>query len=198
MQLTLLIINFLFLLGWLLYFTFCLKDEMNSMVAMAVSMALGMVIGLYVGTISYILYPDFFFEVTIVSMLVGGIIGVIAGLPSSLAAVVDGLLSGAMGGMMGTMLGMMISPDHHIQLLNILSVWTVGIFFLVYLLLIKEIEKLKTTKNFWVHPLTYFLLICVFLFFINDYSIVGKNEIHHDEHHYYLIDIKQNDKIIDV
>lgn len=197
MQLTLLIINFLFLLGWLLYFTYYIKEEVNGMIAMVVSMALGMVIGLYVGTISYVMYPDFFFEVTIVAMLVGGVIGVITGFPSSLAAVLDGLLSGVMGGMMGTMLGMMISPDHHIQLINILSVWTVGVFFFVYLILINEIEKLKKKKSFWIHPLTYFLLICVFLFFINDYSVVGKNDINHDEHRYYLIDGKNNKQMID-
>ncbi|WP_227938113.1 hypothetical protein [Alkalihalobacillus deserti] len=186
MQLTLLIINFIFLFGWLLYFTYFLKDKINSMVAMVISMALGMIIGLYVGTLSIIIYPDSYFEVTIISMLIGGVTGVIAGLPSSLAAVLDGLLSGVMGGMMGSMLGTMVSSDHHNQLINVLSVWTVGVFFFVFLLLISEIKKVTKRKKFWLQPFSYFILVCVFLYFMNDYTTIKMNDNNQHYHEYYL------------
>lgn len=153
------------------------------MVGMVIAMTLGMVIGLSVGTLFGMLYPNSFFEVTIISMLIGGLIGVIAGFPFSLVAILDGLMSGIMGGMMGTMLGVMISPENQNQLLHIMSLLTVGIFFFVYLLEISEINKAQERKMFLLHPLPYFLVVCFFIYSFHGFTIVvNNNMMDHSSH----------------
>jgi uncharacterized cupredoxin-like copper-binding protein len=150
------------------------------MLGMVISMSLGMVIGLSTGSISAILYPDSFFEVTIISMLIGGLIGVISGYPFSLIAVIDGLVSGIMSGMMGTMLGMMILPENQNQLLNIIGLITVGIFFLIFLLIVTEINKEETNTIFFLRPFPYFIFVCLFIISSHAYTFTMNQETTHN------------------
>ncbi|ADC52082.1 blue (type 1) copper domain protein (plasmid) [Alkalihalophilus pseudofirmus OF4] len=180
-----LIIIFILLLIWLISLSYFFKEKLSNMIGMVVSMTLGMITGLSIGTFSAIFFPNFFFEMTVLSMLVGGIIGVVTGFPHSLIAIIDGLLSGVMGGMMGTMLGVMISPEHYNQILNIMSLWTVGIFFLIYLLLIYEINMVTNKKSLTLHPLPYFTLVCSFILGFHYFTIEFNDRTNHHANHVY-------------
>ncbi len=176
-------IVFILLLTWLISLSYLFKKKLSNMIGMVVSMTLGMIIGISIGTFSAVLFPDLFFEITVLSMLIGGFVGVIAGFPYSLIAIIDGLISGVMGGMMGTMLGVMISPEHYNQLLNILSLWTVGIFFLLYLLLVYELNKEPNNQSLFSHPLPFFALVCLFIFSFHNFTFEFNNSpTHHADH----------------
>lgn len=172
---------FFLLLLWLLTLAYAFKTKLSNMTGMVISMTLGMMVGLSVGSISAILHPDSFFEVTMLSMLIGGMIGVLSGYPFSLVAIIDGLVSGIMGAMMGTMLGVMILPENQNQLLNIIGLITVGIFFLIFLLIITEINKEGTKTIYFLHPLPYFIVVCLFIVSSHGYSLTSNQETSH--HH---------------
>ncbi|TES45870.1 hypothetical protein E2L07_20105 [Halalkalibacterium halodurans] len=191
-QSTMLSVVFILLLSWLIIFAYMYREKLSHMVGMVISMTVGMIVGISVGTLSAILYPESFFEVTIISMLIGGLIGVIAGYPFSLTAILDGLMSGIMGGMMGTMLGLMVPPENQNQLLNIISLLTVGVFFLVYLLQVSEINKVGKRSTSLFQPLPYFLVVCFFIFSFHGYSFEVSNgsSLHssHSENRVVMID----------
>ncbi len=176
-------IVFILLLTWLICLSYLFKEKLSNMIGMVVSMTLGMITGLSIGTFSAVLFPDLFFEITVLSMLIGGFVGVIAGFPYSLIAIIDGLISGVMGGMMGTMLGVMISSEHYNQLLNIMSLWTVGIFFLIYLLLVYEINKESNNNSLISHPLPYFTLVCLFILSFHYFTFEFNNSTNHHADH---------------
>ncbi len=54
-------------------------------------------------------------------------------------AVIDGLLSGGMGGMLGTMLMVMLPASSTHTMIDIISLLTIAILFLVFILLQGEI-----------------------------------------------------------
>ncbi|MCM3715443.1 cupredoxin domain-containing protein [Alkalihalobacillus oceani] len=183
MQSIMLGVVFIVLLSWLILYTYLFKEKLGNMVGMVLAMTLGMVVGLSTGALLAILYPTFIFEVTIISMLIGGFIGVISGYPFSLVAILDGLMSGIMGGMMGAMLGVMITPEYQNQLLSIMSLLTVGIFFFVYLIQTSELVKAYQRNSFFFQPLPYFLVACFFIYSFHGYSFVLNNEmIDHSSH----------------
>ncbi|WP_100399138.1 cupredoxin domain-containing protein [Bacillus sp. FJAT-44742] len=165
-----LVIIITLLLSWLLIFSYLFKSVISNMAGMVIAMTLGMIVGLSTGTITSILYPTAFFEMTVISMLIGLVIGVISGYPFSLAASLEGLMAGIMGGMMGTMLGVMSAPETFIQLLRVMTLLTVAIFFLVYLLQIHEINKVKMKKNVLFQPLAYFFVVFLFIISFHTYS----------------------------
>ncbi|NEU32011.1 hypothetical protein GN156_14705 [bacterium LRH843] len=166
------------LLSWLIFFAYVFKNRLSHMAGMGISMTLGMIVGLSIGTLSAIIYPSSFFEITIFSMLLGGGIGVVSGFPFSLIAILDGLMSGIMGGMMGTMLGIMTPPENQYSLLHIMSLLTVGIFFLVYLLQLSELGKNESKKTDLLQPLPYFLLICLFIYSFHGFSMSEHEQKH--------------------
>ncbi len=186
---------FVLLLVWIICLSYLYKGQLSNMVGMVVSMTIGMIVGLSIGTLLAVLYPHSFFEVTVISMLIGSILGVLTGLPFSLVAIIDGLMSGIMGGMMGAMLGVMISPENHNQLLNIMSLWTVGVFFLTYLLQVSEINKIGKNNNLFLKPLTYFIVVCIFIYSFTNYTFepTTNNLNHHTpDGHYHELFINED------
>ncbi len=155
----------------------------SNMAGMVIAMTLGMIVGLSTGTVTSILYPTAFFEMTVISMLMGLVIGVISGYPFSLAASLEGVMAGIMGGMMGTMLGVMSAPETYIQLLLIMSLLTAAVFFLVYLLQISEINKVKAEKKVLFPPVAYFFVVCLFIISFHTYSFQTPNSIIDDSSH---------------
>lgn len=174
-----LVIIFLLLLMWIITYIFKYNHEISNMVGMVISMALGMITGISIGTLLIIFFPSNFFEITIISLLIGGVIGVVGGLPFSLAIVVSGFVSGIMGGMMGTMLGIMVPTDTHNIVFKIIGLLCVGTLFLIYLMIISEINNKEKKGSVIIHPLPYFLLVCLFIIVLNDYSIPVEVEIPH-------------------
>lgn len=108
---------------------------------------------------------DNFFITTLLAMLIGGLIGTLIGWPTGLMAVMDGLLSGVMGGMMGTMLLVMIPIASAHTMLNIISLFTIAILFLAFILLQGEVDPGELDKKsfFLANPIWMFTTICFFL-----------------------------------
>ncbi len=199
------------LFSWLIIVSYVYKQQISKMVGMVIAMTLAMVVGLGVGSLAAMLFPSSFFEITMLSMLIGGFVGVTVGFPYAIVAILDGLISGFMGGMMGTMLGAMIALENQNQLLHIIGLICVGIFFLVYLLQLSEIKSISTRVRLLMQPSLYFVLICLFLYSFHDYSFersvkeeahkvhehVEEIVIHADDYHFSpeKIEVSQNEEV---
>ncbi|MNP29133.1 hypothetical protein D3C76_1221430 [compost metagenome] len=103
-----------------------------------------MSVGLGMGSLLTVIIAEDFFKTTLLSMLAGGLTGTFIGWPKGLMAVIDGLLSGVMGGMMGTMLLVMIPPSSTHTMLNIISLFTIAILFLVFILLQEIVPSIQS------------------------------------------------------
>ena len=122
-------------------------------------MAIGMVVGIAIGASAPIIWGYPFFTATLVGVVVGGSCGWIAGLGSGLIGMLDGLLSGVMGGMMGAMLGVMVPLEQQHVLFHLLSLFSGGTLFLVFLLLHRG-GRVKGNRGYIQQ---YILLISLFL-----------------------------------
>lgn len=165
MNLFLIIALFFLLTAWVYYFIISFRTQLSNMAGMMTAMAVGMSVGLGMGSLLTVMISDDFFIATLISMLVGGLTGTLIGWPTGLMAVIDGLLSGVMGGMMGTMLLIMIPVSSTHTMLNIISLFTNAILFLVFILLQGEIarENLYKKSFFLSNPIWMFTTICFFL-----------------------------------
>ncbi len=178
----LLIFVYAFIIFWIFSFIFFYRKQITCMTGMMIAMTIGMALGLTVGTLLGLLYPDQFFQMTVVGILIGGILGVIAGLPFSIMAVLDGFLSGAMGGMMGAMLGVMITTEAINATFNVMVILSGGILFILFLMIQSEVKfKENDWKNkFFFHRLPLFLVILFAFYLTHHYSITTtNNEIEH-------------------
>ena len=156
---------FFLLTAWVYLFIISFRTRLSSMAGMMTAMAVGMSVGLGMGSLLAVIISDDFFITTLFSMLAGGLTGTLIGWPKGLMAVIDGLLSGVMGGMMGTMLLVMIPPSSTHTMLNIISLFTIAILFLVFILLQGEIapEDLNKKSFLLSNPAWMFTTICFFL-----------------------------------
>lgn len=155
----------------ILMMTFLFRKQYSFMVGMMIAMVLGMTSGLSIGTVIGIFYVDYFYQASLVSMLVGALFGVTAGIAIHIMAVLDGLLSGVMGGMMGSMFGVMISQPYITSAIQIMGVLSVGVLFILYLLIMKEI-KWKDSEKKWKlflfdQPLIMFIFVAIFLILLS-------------------------------
>jgi len=164
---------------WILSFTYLFRTRISCMNGMMVAMAIGMIVGIQSGVLIGMLFPAHFFEATMISMLIAGMIGAVFGLPISLMAVLDGLLSGFMGGMMGAMMGVMIPADMFTTVTQVLTVLSVTVLFLVFLMIQNEV-KLGDDHSLWVKmifgkPYPMFIFICILLYTVHHLPVVHLN-----------------------
>jgi hypothetical protein len=171
---------------WVLSFIYLFRDHFSTMAGMMSSMTLGMVTGLSFGTIIAVLHPDYFFQVTVISILFGGIIGTIAGIPIGLMAILDGLLSGAMGGMMGAMLGVMVASEWTNSIISVLVVFSGGLLFILFLMMQNEVTiKDNDWKRFlYGNPLLFFIIIVFSFYLTHNYTFSIPIENHEHHSHY--------------
>ncbi len=179
-----------FIVLWIFSFIFLYRRQITCMAGMMIAMTIGMALGLTFGTITGMLYPDHFFQITVISILVGGIIGVIAGFPFSIMAVLDGFLSGAMGGMMGAMLGVMIAIETINTVINVMVVLSGGILFILFLMIQSEVKfKESDWKSFFFsNRLPLFLVIILAFYLTHQFSystITHDDDIDHNLHSTY-------------
>lgn len=156
------------------------------MAGMMIAMTLGMTIGLSFGTSMGLIYPEHFFQMTVISILVGAIAGTIAGLSFNMIAVLDGFLSGAMGGMMGAMLGVMISSEFVNNAMNVIIVITGGIIFILFLMIQNEVKITKRTlgNSIFRRRFPLFFIILLAFYATHQYSIpMIEEESDHSHHH---------------
>lgn len=171
---------------WILGFIYLFRDNISTMAGMMSSMTLGMVSGLSFGTIIAILYPDYFFQATVISILFGGIIGLLAGFPVGLLALLDGLLSGVMGGMMGAMLGVMVASEWTNSIISVIVVFSGGLLFILFLMMQNEV-KIKDNdwrRSLYGNPLPFFIIIIFSFYLTHNYTFSTPIEKHeHHSHH---------------
>ncbi|MCH1640730.1 hypothetical protein MJ257_11470 [Paenibacillus timonensis] len=156
---------FFILSAWVYFFIMTFRAQLSSMTGMMTAMAVGMSVGLGMGSLLTVIISDNFFGTTLLSMLVGGFTGTLIGWPKGLMAILDGLLSGVMGGMMGVMLLVMIPPSSTHTMLYIISLFTIAILFLVFILIHGEIATGDLHKKSFLisNPIWMFSTICLFL-----------------------------------
>lgn len=182
LQITLFVVYTVIIL-WILSFIYLFRNHFSMMAGMMISMTLGMVTGLSFGSIIAVLHPDYFFQVTVISILFGGIIGTLAGIPIGLMAILDGLLSGAMGGMMGAMLGVMVASEWTASIISVIVVFSGGVLFILFLMIQNEV---KIKENDWKqslfgNPLPFFIIIVLSFYLTHNYTFSTPIEEH--EHH---------------
>ncbi len=150
---------YLILVVWVMVFAFKSRQSKNKMAGMVAAMAIGMVVGLAIGASAPIIWGYPFFTATLIGVVVGGSCGWIAGLGSGLIGMLDGLLSGIMGGMMGAMLGVMVPSEQQHALFHLLSLFSGGTLFLIFLLLHRG-GQVKGNRSYIQQ---YILLLSLFL-----------------------------------
>ncbi|QZT33218.1 hypothetical protein HUR95_13075 [Caldalkalibacillus thermarum TA2.A1] len=168
---------------WVICFAFVFHRHITSMAGMVAAMGIGMTSGLGIGMVLGIAQGEYFLQAIIMGTLVGMIFGLLAGSPFGLAAIVDGISSGIMGGMMGAMTGAMIPPEHGLSLIKIIFVLSMGMYFIIYLLLHQEadLHKSRSELTGWVKsmlskPSLLFIIVCIFL--IQIYQMEGTKVKH--------------------
>ncbi|QOY34263.1 hypothetical protein AWH56_016185 [Anaerobacillus isosaccharinicus] len=170
---------------WIMGFIYLFRNNISKMAGMMSSMTLGMVTGLSFGTITAVLHPDYFFQVTVISILFGGIVGTIAGLPIGLLALLDGLLSGIMGGMMGAMLGVMVASEWTNNIISVIVLFSGGILFILFLMMQNEVKiKLTGWQLIYGNPLPFFIIIVLSFYLTHNYTFSTPIEKHEHHSHY--------------
>lgn len=171
------------MISWIIMLTFYTRDLKNKMAGMAVAMAVGMVVGVGVGGSLPILWESSFFSATVIGVVIGGSCGLIAGWSSGLIGMLDGLLSGIMGGMMGAMLGVMVPMEQQHTLIHLLSLFSGGTLFLIFLLIRSEWVGMGGSFGRRYHLPTYFLLLSLFLIgsYAYPFPLDGKVQQGHDQ-----------------
>ncbi|WP_017727587.1 hypothetical protein [Halalkalibacterium ligniniphilum] len=158
-------IFYIFLILPLLILLYRERKKLSIMTGMMASMAISMMLGLTLGYFLATFQHVSFFHASILAMIGSGLIGVAAGFPFNLHAILDGLLAGLMGGLMGAMLGVMLTEPFILPMLQILCVWSVGVFFFIFLLITPQI------RHWFYQPAGYFLCCSLFLIYLYAYEL---------------------------
>lgn len=137
--------------GWLTWFVWRRKGQIDHMHAMISGMSMGMFIGLIAGLLFGAQLKGDLYSSTVWGMLAGGAAGFIFGIPVSLLCTIEGTLSGVMAGMMGAMLGEMVPPNKVGPLLFLFLLLFTGCILLVTKMVAKEEEGNGKMRPFSIH-----------------------------------------------